>query len=78
VVLNFFADSGSKAKGDLKMTAQELKRLRERAGFSMTDLAQRLGTSVAAISMAEAGKRRLSEPLSRLVRIVCDNATRNF
>jgi DNA-binding transcriptional regulator YiaG len=52
------------------MTGQELESIRSAAGFSQKELAARLGTTPETVSRWECGRRGISEPMERLIRIV--------
>src|SRR5439155_23665760 len=54
----------------MPMTGDELRRLREAAGLTQAELAERLGTTVTSVSRWETGQRRIAEPIARFVRLV--------
>lgn len=50
------------------MTGQELKSLREKAGLTQTELADKIGTTYPRISDWETGKRKISLAYRRILK----------
>lgn len=54
------------------MTGAELNRLRKMMGLTQAGLARAVGVTPNAIALAERGERGISEPLSRLVKLLVE------
>jgi len=61
------------AAGILRVvTADELRKLRKRAGLTQAALAERLGLTANAVARWEQQVRSISEPMARLIRMVLE------
>ena len=54
------------------MKADELRKLRKRAGLTQAVLAERLGLTTNAVARWEQQVRSISEPMARLIRMVLE------
>lgn len=54
------------------MKADELRKLRKRAGLTQAGLAERLGLTTNAVARWEQQVRSISEPMARLIRMVLE------
>lgn len=52
------------------MTPQDMRSLRERRGWSQADLAKQLGVHYSAVSLWEAGKRRIPKPVEMSLKLL--------
>lgn len=55
------------------MNGEEMREIRTRFGLTMEELARFLGLTEGAISYFEAGKRRISGPVERLMLLLRDS-----
>lgn len=53
------------------MTGKGLKQKRAQLGLTQVQLAARLGVSANAVARWERGERRISEPVARLLTLLC-------
>ena len=51
----------------LGMTPEDLKRIRRQLGLTQKELAEKLGVTLVTVGRWEAGMRKISEPVARLV-----------
>ena len=59
------------------MTGEELYQLRKSSGLSQADLAKSLGTWTNTVARWEREERSISEPMVRLIKIICKQAKKN-
>ena len=53
------------------MTGKAFKQKRGKLGLTQVQLATRLGVSVTAVARWERGERRISEPVAKLLTLLC-------
>jgi len=55
-----------------KTTSEEVKRLRQKLGLTQAELAYKLGVTVSCVANWETGRRKISTPAARLLRLLAD------
>lgn len=52
------------------MKPKDLKRIRQKLGLTQKELAERLGVTLVTVGRWEAGMRKISEPVAKLVKMI--------
>jgi transcriptional regulator with XRE-family HTH domain len=54
------------------MTGEELKSLREKLGFTQTEMGGKLGITASAVAHMESGKNKITQQTEMLAEMLCD------